>query len=120
MASLGSFNHPEHSQQQSQEHSQEHSQEKPQEKPQKKYNKTNSEKWLCALGVTILFLVVSMPATYKLTNMLFKGVCVLASKNGCPTMCGILVHALVFLLLVRLSYELNTLQEGMKYQKKTM
>ena len=82
MASLGSFNHPEHSQQQSQEHSQEHSQEKPQEKPQKKYNKTNSEKWLCALAVTILFLVVSMPATYKLTNMLFKSVCVLASKNG--------------------------------------
>ena len=62
--------------------------------------------------MTILFLVVSMPVTYKLTNTLLKGVCVLASKNGCPTMCGILVHALVFLLLLRLSVNFTSIYEG--------
>ena len=75
-------------------------------------SKTNGDKWLCALYVTILFLVVSMPATYKLTNALLKSVCVLASKNGCPTICGIVVHALVFLLLLRLGYEFVPLREG--------
>ena len=75
-------------------------------------SKTNGDKWLCALYVTILFLVVSMPATYKFTNALLKGVCVLASKNGCPTICGILVHALVFLLLLRLGYEFVPMREG--------
>ena len=77
-------------------------------------SKKNGDKWLCALYVTILFLVVSMPVTYKFTNALLKGVCVLASKNGCPTMCGILVHALVFLLLLRLGYEFVPMREGAK------
>ena len=81
-------------------------------------HKTNGDKWLCALYVTILFLVVSMPATYKLTNALLKSVCVLASKNGCPTICGIVVHALVFLLLLRLGYEFMPLREGKKNKNK--
>ena len=75
-------------------------------------SKTNGNKLLCALYVTILFLVVSMPATYKFTNTLLKGVCVLASKNWCPTICGIIVHALVFLLLLRLGYEFVPMREG--------
>ena len=75
-------------------------------------SKTNGNKWLYALYVTILFLVVSMPVTYKFTNTLLKSVCVLASKNGCPTMCGILVHALVFLLLLRLSVNFTSIYEG--------
>ena len=77
-------------------------------------SKKNGDKWLCALYVTILFLVVSMPVTYKFTNALLKGVCVLASKNGCPTMCGILVHALVFLMLLRLGYEFVPMREGVE------
>lgn len=80
--------------------------------------KTNGNKWLYALYVTILFLVVSMPVTYKFTNALLNGVCVLASKNGCPTMCGILVHALVFLLLLRLGVELMPIREGKRNKNK--
>ena len=88
------------------------------EEEEEKEPKTNGDKWLCALYVTILFLVVSMPATYKLTNALLKSVCVLASKNGCPTICGIVVHALVFLLLLRLGYEFMPLREGKKNKLK--
>ncbi len=80
--------------------------------------KTNGNKWLYALYVTILFLVVSMPVTYKFTNALLKSVCVLASKNGCPTMCGILVHTLVFLLLLRLGAELMPIHETLIEGKK--
>ena len=88
------------------------------EKPVVKKSKNNGNKWLGALYVTILFLVVSMPVTYKFTNALLKGVCVLASKNGCPTMCGILVHAVVFLLLLRLGYEFVPIREGAKSMNK--
>ena len=80
-------------------------------------SKTNENKWLYVLYVTVLFLVVSMPVTYKFTNALLKGVCVLASKNGCPTICGILVHAVVFLLLLRLGDEFMPIYEGMLNDK---
>ena len=77
--------------------------------------KTNVEKWMCSLYVAILFLVISLPITYKFTNSLLKKVCVLANKNGCPTLCGLLVHAVVFMLLLRLGMGLkNNVYEGLQ------
>ena len=76
--------------------------------------KTNVEKWMCSLYVAILFLVISLPITYKFTNSLLKKVCVLVNKNGCPTLCGLLIHAVVFMLLLRLGMELknNVYEKG--------
>jgi hypothetical protein len=49
----------------------------------------------------IVFLIVSMPLTYKLTNSLLGGILgKLADDSGCPTNTGLLVHALVFGLIV--------------------
>ena len=69
---------------------------------------------MCSLYVAILFLVISAPITYKFTNSLLKKVCVLANKNGCPTVCGLLIHAVVFMLLLRLGMELknNVYEKG--------
>lgn len=78
-----------------------------------KLQKTAGEQFLCVLYVTLLFLVVSAPVTYKFTNSIFKKVCVLASKTGCPTACGLLVHAVVFALLLALGMSLKSNYEGM-------
>ena len=48
----------------------------------------------------IIFLIVSLPFTYKITNGLFgKILGRLADPSGCPTSLGIFVHAIVFGLL---------------------
>ena len=54
-----------------------------------------------AIAVSMLvFMLVSSPMTYKLTNDIMRNVGLkLAESNGCPTMTGLVVHALVFVLL---------------------
>jgi hypothetical protein len=54
----------------------------------------------------IIFLLVSLPYTYKLTNGLFGGQ--LAEPSGCPTMTGLLVHTLVFGIIIYILMSLNS------------
>jgi hypothetical protein len=49
----------------------------------------------------IVFLIVSLPFTYKLTDSLLGGIIGrLANSSGCPTTLGLIVHSLVFGLIV--------------------
>jgi hypothetical protein len=49
----------------------------------------------------IVFLLVSLPFTYKITNSLLGGIIGrLADPSGCPTMLGLFVHSLVFGLII--------------------
>jgi hypothetical protein len=49
----------------------------------------------------IVFLIVSLPFTYRLTNQLLGGVVgKLAEPSGCPTPLGLFIHALVFGIIV--------------------
>jgi hypothetical protein len=49
----------------------------------------------------IVFIIVSLPFTYKLTNRLLGGfVGKLADASGCPTGLGLFIHALVFGLII--------------------
>lgn len=69
---------------------------------------TNIDKWRWTLMTTIIFLIVVNPFVYKcvqscLGSLLGR----IASKDGCPTMLGILVHSVVFTLLLRGSMEMK-------------
>lgn len=49
----------------------------------------------------IIFLMVSSPFTYKITNGLLGGIVgKLADSSGCPTTIGLLIHSLVFGLII--------------------
>lgn len=49
----------------------------------------------------IIFLIVSSPFTYKITNGLLGGIVgKLADSSGCPTTIGLLIHSLVFGLII--------------------
>ena len=62
----------------------------------------NADKWRYTLYTTLVFLLVVNPFTYQLTNQLFSKIFgKIASSNGCPTMGGILLHAIVFTLVLR-------------------
>jgi hypothetical protein len=55
-----------------------------------------------SVEAALLFLVVSSPAMYQLTQRLFGGACRLVAKGGAPTVAGLILHAVVFGLLVYL------------------
>ena len=49
----------------------------------------------------IVFLIVSLPFTYRVTNRLLGGIIgKLADASGCPTGLGLFVHSLVFGLII--------------------
>jgi hypothetical protein len=49
----------------------------------------------------VVFIIVSLPFTYKLTNSLLGGIIGrLADASGCPTTLGLLIHSVVFGLII--------------------
>ena len=58
-------------------------------------------KLIASLESAILFLIVSSPFVYMLTQRLFRNI-VTISVNGCPTRSGLVLHSLVFGIIVYL------------------
>lgn len=63
---------------------------------------TSGDKWTISILAAILFIIVSLPFVYGLTDSLFSGVGLSTTSVGGPTLTGIFIHALVFMLLLRL------------------
>ena len=60
------------------------------------------QKWKYTLITTIIFILVILPITYKITNLLLgKLIGKLCDSNGCPTQIGLIIHTVVFTLLLR-------------------
>ena len=69
----------------------------------------NKEKWLISLYAVIVYVLVTNPFTYRLTNFLglISPELHTIDGNGCPTVFGYVLHMLVFLLLVRVMMEVK-------------
>ena len=68
----------------------------------------NLEKWKFSLIGTFLVVILFNPTSFRLMqNILGNLIGKISDKNGCPTILGYLLHALVFTLLVRYSMEMN-------------
>tara|TARA_Y100000813_G_scaffold185596_1_gene157583 strand:- start:365 stop:595 length:231 start_codon:yes stop_codon:yes gene_type:complete len=65
------------------------------------------QKWKYTLITTVIFLVIASPYTYMLVNKILGGLVKIASPTGCPTTAGLLVHAVVFTLILRLIMDLK-------------
>ena len=72
----------------------------------------NLSKWIYSFYIFILFIIISFPLNYKLTNQLFKNIIKISSNDGCPTFYGLLIHTFIFLLLLRFFLQFNTFKEG--------
>ena len=68
---------------------------------------SSSQKWHITLFSAFIFLLVVNPYTYKITNMIFSKLLGPIAINGCPTMVGLLLHTVVYILLVRGSMDIN-------------
>ena len=68
----------------------------------------NLEKWKFSLIGTFFVVILFNPTIFRLTQSILGNLIgKIADKNGCPTILGYLLHALVFTLLVRYSMEMN-------------
>ena len=70
---------------------------------------SSTEKWQITLFSAFIFILVVNPYTYKLTQKLFGDILKVGkvSVNGCPTILGLILHTVVYILLVRFSMDLN-------------
>ena len=67
-------------------------------------NLSNGEKWGVSAYLAVLFLIIACPLVFALVNKLTAPLGLnIVNQNGAPNMIGLVLHALVFLLLVRLS-----------------
>jgi hypothetical protein len=65
-------------------------------------------KWRISVFSAFIFILVVHPYTYALTQSVFGGVLgQIANASGCPTMRGLLLHTIVYILLVRGSMDLK-------------
>ena len=72
---------------------------------------SQEKKMLLSLKNGVIFVLVSLPITYKLVNMLTKHIGFeVCDSHGCPTPAGLAVHTVVFILLVFLSMQMKCCQ----------
>lgn len=63
----------------------------------------SKKKWLISVWAGLLFLVIASPLVYRVTGYITQLIGLRTSKNGCPNGIGLILHAIVFILLTRLS-----------------
>jgi len=64
---------------------------------------SNTDKWRFTLYTTILLLILFNPFMYKIVNsLLFSIVGSIANNEGCPTLIGFVIHAIIFTIILRL------------------
>ena len=68
---------------------------------------SQEKKLALSLKNTVLFVLVSLPFTYKLVNKLFMGSVNICNADGCPTIAGLAIHSVVFFLLVYISMQIT-------------
>ena len=65
------------------------------------------QKWQITFFSAIIFVLVVNPYTYKLTQYFLGRILGTITVNGCPTIMGLFLHTVVYVLLVRYSMDLH-------------
>lgn len=65
---------------------------------------SSSAKWWLAIFVAIIFFIIAAPCTYNLTNGIVEaaGLPGFLCAPGCPNIWGVLLHAVVFAIVLRI------------------
>ena len=68
---------------------------------------TNEQKWMISIISGIIFYIIALPQTYDcVTSPIFESLTGMSLiEKGRPTTFGVIVHAIVFLLIVRYMME---------------
>tara|TARA_A100001011_G_scaffold357319_1_gene402070 strand:- start:5072 stop:5383 length:312 start_codon:yes stop_codon:yes gene_type:complete len=71
------------------------------------YEYGSTDKWRYSVYSALVFLLISNPYAYILVNKLLGNFVKISSPNGCPTMTGLFIHAVVFAVIIRVMMELD-------------
>lgn len=64
---------------------------------------TSKDKWVISLIGGLLFLIIASPFLYEAVNALTSSFgLVIADRDGCPNLAGIVLHTCIFIVVVRL------------------
>ena len=66
---------------------------------------SSSDKWRYTLYTTLVLLILFNPWTYKVVNSAFS--IAISNKDGCPTLIGFFVHAIIFTIVVRYMMDID-------------
>ncbi len=59
---------------------------------------TNKDKWIISIISALLFVILSCPYSFQLSSK----ICHTVGLNGAPTILGVILHGIIFLLIIRL------------------
>jgi hypothetical protein len=62
---------------------------------------SSKDKWVVAVLGGLLFMLLSSPFLYSVFGNLFNNFGIKTAVGACPTMLGLLLHTIVFVLIVR-------------------
>ncbi len=64
---------------------------------------TSQDKWIVAIIVGLLFLLIASPFFYNAINSLTSSFgLVIVDADGCANIGGLLLHSIIFVLIIRL------------------
>lgn len=64
---------------------------------------TSKDKWIVSLIAGLLFLLIASPFLFSAVNGMTSSFgLTISSKDGCPNLGGLLLHAILFMFIVRL------------------
>jgi hypothetical protein len=64
---------------------------------------SETKEWCISIFSGLIFLILNKKGTYQFTNRILSKFNIVTAIGGCPTMAGVLIHTLVFILLIKLS-----------------
>ena len=63
---------------------------------------TSRDKWVVSILAGLLFLLIASPFLYGVMNSVTTSIGVsVASAGGCPNIYGLIIHAVIFMAIVR-------------------
>lgn len=72
------------------------------DKPDEEKHPKNIDKWRVAIIIGIIFIILTAPIIFGFSNSIFSKVGLSTCDNkGRPTLLGWLLHAIVFIIIVR-------------------
>lgn len=70
---------------------------------------SSEEKWKISLLSAVIFFLVASPMLFRIVNAITSSIGFVLANDGCPTYLGLFVHAIVFMLIVRLTMDYQIL-----------
>lgn len=64
---------------------------------------SETKEWCISIFSGLIFLLLSKRETYELTNRLLSRFNIVTAISGCPTVVGVLIHTIVFVLITKMS-----------------